>query len=188
VDAVLGLDELPDDGPDLPRECVPYLPCPVDALLRTVDKASVGPSDVFVDVGSGVGRAAATVHLLTGAAAIGLEIQRNLVCASRDLAARLPGCRMATIEGDASTTAGFVTVGTVFFLYCPFSGRRLLRLLAALEPIARTRPLRICCVDVPLPTLPWLVADPQCDGDLGIYRTTLHDEAAGVSAARHTLG
>src|SRR5215469_14927659 len=68
LDLVFGLGELPDDGPELPRDCVPYLPCPVDALLRMVEQASVRPSDVFVDVGSGVGRAAALVHLLTGAA------------------------------------------------------------------------------------------------------------------------
>src|SRR4029078_9775031 len=75
LDLVLRLGELPDDGPALPRDCVPYLPCPVDALLRIVDQAPVRASDVFVDVGSGLGRAAALVHLLTGAATIGLEIQ-----------------------------------------------------------------------------------------------------------------
>src|SRR4051794_20890268 len=63
VDVVLGLDVCPDDGPELPRGCVPYLPCPVDALLRLVDEALIRPSDVLVDVGSGVGRAAVLVHL-----------------------------------------------------------------------------------------------------------------------------
>src|SRR5690348_7895460 len=72
LDLVLGLGELPADGPELPRDCVPYLPCSVDTLLRMVEQAPVRASDVFVDVGSGVGRAAALVHLLTGAAAIGL--------------------------------------------------------------------------------------------------------------------
>ena len=78
LDSVLDLGDLPADGPDLPRGCVPYLPAPVDALLRVVERAPVRPSDVFVDVGSGVGRAVALVHLLTGAPAAGLEIERNL--------------------------------------------------------------------------------------------------------------
>jgi hypothetical protein len=63
LDQVLGLDVVPDDGPELPRGCVPYMPCPVDALLRMVEHAGVQASDVFVDVGAGVGRAAALVHL-----------------------------------------------------------------------------------------------------------------------------
>jgi Histone methylation protein DOT1 len=184
VDLVLGLGELPDDGPDLPRGCCPYLPCSVDAVLRMVDQAAVRASDVFVDVGSGVGRAAALVHLLTGASVIGLEVQRGLVLASRDLAARLRLSRMSTIEGDATKPTGLVTTGSVFFLYCPFSGARLARVLANLEPLARTRMLRICCVDLPLPARPWLTLETHRPGDLAIYRTTLHDEAlTGRSAA-----
>jgi hypothetical protein len=171
LDRVLGLQEIPDDGPDLPRGCVPYIPCPVDALLRFVDEAEVRPSDVVVDVGSGVGRAAVAVHLLTGAAAVGLEVQRALVSAARELAARLGLSRVTTMEGDASALAGAAAEGTVFFLYCPFGGERLARLLDALEPIARARPLRIGCVDVPLPERPWLVADPPRRGDLVIHRT-----------------
>jgi len=171
LDLVLDLTEPPDDGPELPRGCVPYLPCPVNALLRMVDEAEVRSSDVFVDVGSGVGRAATLVHLLTGAAAIGLEIQPRLARASRDLAARLPVRRISTIEGDATRMAGLLWVGSVFFLYCPFSGERLSRLLAALEPIARTRKLRICCIDVAMPPVPWLTLEPQRSVDLAIYRT-----------------
>jgi SAM-dependent methyltransferase len=177
LDLVLGLPEVPDDGPELPRECVPYLPCPVDALLRMVDQAPVRCSDVFVDIGSGVGRAAALVHLLTGASVIGLEIQRHLVQRARDLATRLRASCISTIEGDATKLAGHVTIGSVFFLYCPFSGDRLAKVLADLEPIARTRMLRVCCVDVPLPPRPWLTLEPQLSADLAIYRTTLHDEA-----------
>ena len=54
---------------------MPYLPCPVDTLLRVIEHAPLGAADVFVDVGSGLGRAAALVHLLTGARAVGLEVQ-----------------------------------------------------------------------------------------------------------------
>jgi hypothetical protein len=34
LDSIFGLGDLPDDGPDLPRGCVPYLPSSVDTLLR----------------------------------------------------------------------------------------------------------------------------------------------------------
>jgi len=172
LDRVLELDELPDDGPDLPRDCVPYLPCSVDALLRIVEHAGVQPSDVFVDVGSGLGRAAALVHLLTGAPAIGLEIQRTLVQASRALTTRMKLSRLSFVEGDAARLTGFIAIGSVFFLNCPFSGGRLKKVLDELEPIARTRPIRICCVDLPLPPCPWLTLGSQPSGNIAIYRSS----------------
>jgi SAM-dependent methyltransferase len=186
LNAVLGLGDLPEDGPELPRECVPYLPCSVDALLRVVDAVPVRASDVFVDVGSGLGRAVALVHLLSGAAAIGLEIQHALVLASRDLAARVAGGGISIVEGDAATLARFITTGSIFFLYCPFSGARLSRFLDELEPLARARLLRICCVDVLLPPRPWLVRQAQGWPDLTIYRTTVHGDRSPEHRERKT--
>jgi SAM-dependent methyltransferase len=173
ADLVLGLDELPTDGPALPPGGVPYLPCSVEVLLRMVDEAAVGSGDVFVDVGAGAGRAMALVHLLTGAGAIGLEVQPELVRAARDLTARLGLSRVPCLEGDAATLAAFMVTGSVFFFNCPFSGARLAKVLDDLEPIARTRPLRLCCVCLTLPPRPWLTREPGRDGELEIYRSTL---------------
>jgi SAM-dependent methyltransferase len=176
LDLVFGLDALPDDGPELPRGCVPYMPCSVDALLRIVEHAGVQGSDVFVDVGSGLGRAAVLVHLLTGASAIGVEIQPALVLASREFTTRLKVSRLSVVEGDAALLTGFIVIGSVFFLYCPFSGERLKKVLAELEPIARTRQIRVCCVDLPLPPCPWLTLASPPFLDLAVYRSTLLDE------------
>lgn len=172
LDAVFELDAIPEDGPDLPRGCVPYLPCSVDALLRVIDEARVRPDDVFVDVGSGLGRAATLVHLLTGASAIGIEIQSDLVHAARGLATRLRAPRVSFILGNAVELTGQIAIGSVFFLYCPFSGERLARVLADLEVIARTRTIRVCCVDLPLPPCSWLAREPQVSGDVAIYGST----------------
>ncbi|WP_394842164.1 hypothetical protein LZC95_34435 [Pendulispora brunnea] len=177
VDEVFGLHELPEDGPDLPRGCVPYIPCSVDVLLRMVEQAGVCHSDVFVDIGSGLGRAAAFVHLLTGAGAMGVEIQSKLVGAARALAARLLLSRVACVQGDAAELTGLITRGSVFFLYCPFSGERLAKVLAALESIARTRTIRVCCVDLTLPPCPWLALEPPRSPDVAIYRSTLVEKA-----------
>src|SRR5262249_32287859 len=94
LDRVLGLDAPPADAP-LPQGCVPYLPCGVDAPLEVVARAQTGAGDVFVDVGAGVGRAAAFVHRYTGAAAIGIELQAALVDAAR-------GLPIAMVHGDAA--------------------------------------------------------------------------------------
>jgi len=171
VDRVLGLDDLPGDGPALPPGGVPYLPCAVEVILRMVDEAPVRPTDVFVDVGAGPGRVSALVHLLTGAGAIGLEIQPQLVQAAHRLTARLGLSRVACVEGDAAITAATIVIGSVFFFYCPFSGARLAKVLDDLEPIARTRPLRVCCVDLPLPPRSWLRREPGRGAELEIYRS-----------------
>jgi SAM-dependent methyltransferase len=172
LDSVLELSELPDDGDALPRGCTPYLPCGVDTLLAAVDCAEVGPSDVVVDVGAGLGRAAVAIHLLSGAAVIGVEIQPHLARAARELGERVSAARLSVVEGDAARVTGFLAAGSVFFLYCPFSGERLASVLADLERIARTRQIRVCCVDLPLPNVGWLTALASPAAELSVYRST----------------
>jgi SAM-dependent methyltransferase len=170
VDAVLGVDGVPDDGPFLPRDGVPYLPCAVEAIVRVVEHACVKPEDVFVDLGSGVGRVGALVHLLTGASAIGVEIQPHLVTASRELLAHLGLERVAVVEGDAAELTRRLAIGTVFFLYCPFSGERLERVLDGLTSLAQARQLHVCSVDLPLPARPWLTST-EAGGGVSVYRS-----------------
>lgn len=172
LDRLLGIDELPDDR-ELPSGCVPYVPCPADTLLRAVEHAEVDSGDVFVDIGSGCGRALALTHLLTGAGAIGIEIQPELVQRSREVAAGLNATRLAVVEGDAVRLSGYIAIGSVFFLYCPFGGHRLERVLDDLEWIARTREIRICCVHLPLPYRPWLRELARPSEELTVYRSTL---------------
>ncbi|MBZ0232250.1 MAG: methyltransferase domain-containing protein [Deltaproteobacteria bacterium] len=166
-----GHDGLPDDGPALPAGCVPYLPSSVDVILRMIAEADVREADVFVDLGMGIGRTAALVHLLTGATVLGVEVQPALAAAARALAARLELARVSCLEGDAAELTHRVADGTVFYLYCPFGGERLARVLVALERVAARRPIRICCVDLPLPPCVWLVPDGPGDGDLAVYRS-----------------
>lgn len=174
LDRLWDSEELPDDDPRLPRGCVPYLPCPVDTVLEALRHAAVISDDVFVDVGSGLGRTAALAHLLTGAGCIGLEIQPDLVHAARGRAAWLNLERARFIEGDAADLIRFITVGTVFFLYCPFGGERLRRVFAELELLARIRPIRVCCVGLPSLDLPWLEPVPSTPVDVDVYRSTRH--------------
>lgn len=146
VDRMLGLtDALPEDRPELPRDAVPYLPCGVDAIVRVVREAPIGADDVFVDLGSGLGRPALLVHLLTGARAIGVELQPHLVAQARRCAERVGARGVRFIEGDA--TAVDVAEGTVFFIYSSFNGPALERVLA------RLRRGVLCAVDFEVPGL-----------------------------------
>jgi predicted RNA methylase len=172
VDLLWDLDEIPDDDPELPRGCVPYLPCPVATVLEAVQQARVTDDDVFVDVGSGTGRTAFLASLLTGAGCIGLEIQPALVHAARGRAAWLNLDRIRFVQGDAAEQLRFITIGTVFFFNCPFGADRVRRVLDDLEAIARTRPIRICCVHMPPLERPWLVRVPSTSVDLDVYRSS----------------
>ena len=169
LDAVWDVDELPPDDPNLPRGCVPYLPCSVATVLDAVEQAGVTSDDVFVDVGSGAGRAALLVHLKTGAACIGLEIQPALARSAQARADWLGLERLRFVEGDAAEMIRFVPTGTVFFLYCPFGGERLERFLDGLEDVARARPIRVCCVDMPPLDRCWLRRRPATSSNLDVY-------------------
>lgn len=168
-DVLCDCAELPADGP-LPRGCVPYLPCAVATLLEAVERAAITSDDVFVDVGAGVGRAALLAHLLTGAQCVGLEIQPALVHLARANAAALKVSGVRFVEGDALALVRRVREGTVFFLYCPFGGDRLERVLDDLAALAHARPIRVCTVGMPPLDRPWLRAI-STSVDLGVYRS-----------------
>ncbi len=146
VDAQLGLGTLPDDGPDLPRDGVAYLPAPVDALLTFVELADLGPTDVIIDVGAGLGRSTWALHRLTGARVIGVEVQAALFQQAR----RAPG-GPTFVHGDAADLRH--PEATAYFLYCPFGGATLDRWL---DGLPRQREARLGCVDLPLPPRPGL--------------------------------
>lgn len=172
VNGVLGLEECAEDGPELPRGCVPYLPCAVETLLRIAEYVPLRSTDIFVDIGSGVGRAAAVMHLLTGAPTMGIEVQGAHVEKARELAERLGLSAVTFVHGDAAEMSFAYSAPTVFFLYCPFSGPRLVRFLSQIEKRAQVHEVSICTVDLPLPETPWLEA--RCiEGDVRIYRSRI---------------
>lgn len=171
LDLVIGHGGLPDDDSSLPAGCVPYLPCSVGTVLEAVEQADVRASDVFVDIGSGVGRVLTLVHLLTGATCLGVEIQPALVVAANLTAQQLNLSGTRCVEGDAAALLQPIASGTVFLLYCPFSGPRLQAFLGQLEPIAHARSIRVCCVDMPPLETPWLAPLPSRSTALDVYQS-----------------
>jgi ubiquinone/menaquinone biosynthesis C-methylase UbiE len=164
---------------ELPLGCVPYVPCPVSTAQEALHQAAVTCDDVFVDVGSGAGRVALLAHLLTGCGSIGLEIQSGLVRAAQGRADWLNLERVRFVRGDAAKLVRFVPLGTVFFLYCPFGAAHLRGFLDGLEDRARAKQIRVCCVDMPPLTCPWLVRCSATSLRVDVYRSTLHGGATG---------
>jgi SAM-dependent methyltransferase len=171
LDVLWDIDEIPPDEPNLPRGCVPYLPCATATVLEAIQQAAVTCDDVFVDVGSGAGKAALLVHLGTGASCIGVEIQPGLARTAQARADWLRLSRLRFLEGDAVELVRFITIGTVFFLYCPFSGDRLRPFLDGLQDVARARPIRVCCVDMAPLERPWLARVPSTSSSVDVYRS-----------------
>ncbi len=167
VDEALGLDDAPDDVAGLPPGTVPYLPCGVDAILHTVRDAPVGVDDVFVDLGAGLGRVAVLVHLLTGAPAIGVELQAPLVAQARALVGRLALPDVVFCAGDAAVTE--VDNGTVFFVYASFGPAALRGVLQWLERRAAHKPLVVCAVGFDIHGQAWLRPRSSTSPELALY-------------------
>jgi len=166
VDELLGMEAPPPDVPDLPRGCVPYLPSGVEEILATVLEVPVRRDDVFVDLGSGLGRVMILVHLLTGARAVGVEIQEPLVRGARALCAELALAGVSFVHADAVHAE---LDGSIFHLHAPFNGEMLATVLRRLEDVARRRPIVVCAVWLELHGVPWLKPRRASSGALTVY-------------------
>ncbi len=166
IDALLGIAELPDDVPDLPRDSVPYLPSGVDEILTMVREVPVRSHDELVDLGSGLGRVPILTHLLTGCRARGVELQDPLVKSATRQADELGLTGVSFVHADAAEVP---LDGSVFFLYTPFGGEMLNRALSRLEEVARRRPIVVCAVSLELRDVPWLRARKSSRVSLTIY-------------------
>jgi hypothetical protein len=154
VDELLEIESHVRDVPDLPRGAVPYLPCGVDEILAMVSEVPLTPCDELVDLGAGLGRVAILGHLLSGARTLGIEIQPPLVESARACCAALGLDDVAFLQGDA---AEMDLDGSVFFLYSPFNGAMLARVIDRLRAVARLRGITVCTVGMELPDIRWLV-------------------------------
>lgn len=133
-----------------------YSPCSVATIVRTVFAVPLRESDVMVDLGSGLGKVCILSALLSGARAIGIEVQSDLVeiAAARARALNVKG---ASFRAESATTAD-LSEGNVFFLYIPFTGELLEKMLARIREVAATKPIVVCAVGFDLPRVPWLTA------------------------------
>jgi SAM-dependent methyltransferase len=166
VDELLGIEPPPPDSPELPRGAVPYLPSEVEDILATVRDVPLGAEDTFVDLGSGLGRVVLLAHLLSGARGVGVEIQEHLV---RMATARATELRLPAVSFVHGSAEDVELEGSVFFLYAPFSGDMLARVVRKIEAVARKRPIVLCAVALELRDVPWLMARESSSVSLTLY-------------------
>ena len=141
ISGVLGLDEPGEATAALPAEMVFYQPTPARHIFALIERIALTERDVFVDLGAGLGHVPLVAAVCTDARCIGIELQPEYVdCASR--CARSLNLSNATfIRQDAQLAD--LGVGSVFYLYTPFTGTVLRTVLDSLQRTARSRPIRI---------------------------------------------
>ncbi len=123
-------------------EMVYYQPTPARIVVDMVHRLSLGPDDVFYDLGSGLGRAPILVALTSEARAKGVEIEPAYVAYAQRRVKDLDIPRVEFITADARDVR--YADATVFFLYTPFKGKILQRVLELLRHEARQRRVRVC--------------------------------------------
>ncbi len=157
INGLFGIDTEPEETRPLKPGMIGYQATPARFILELVERHPLGPDDVFYDLGSGVGRVALLVGLLTPAQVRGIEYDPGHCAYARQCAQRLPVPRVRFINADAREAD--LSDGTVFFMYTPFRGDLLQAVLKRLKCDAQRRPITIatygpCTLDVA--QLDWL--------------------------------
>ncbi len=153
TERLLGVRYLTVTMKKLGEELVPYVPSGVDAVQEALAQASVGPSDTFVDLGSGCGKVALLANLLTGAKSVGVELQTALAEFATSRATDLGATDVRFLSADAREC---LPEGTVYFMYLPFSGQVLEDVMAQMKLQAQKHPIRVCALGVELGRYDWL--------------------------------
>jgi hypothetical protein len=150
--------ETPDDaGLQREPELVPYQPTPARHIFDLIDRLALTANDVLMDLGSGLGQVPMLASLCTVAQAIGIEMEPGYVESARRSAQALNLCRVTFIQQDAR--AADLSAGTVFYLYTPFIGTVLRRVLDNLRRETVSRSIRVAAYGPCVPTIakePWL--------------------------------
>ena len=141
VDGLFDLQEAPAPTLSPTVEMVHCEETPARLLLDLVDHTTFTPSDVFYDLGSGLGQVVMLVHLLTGVRAKGVEIEPAFCHFARQQAHSLALTNVTFINTDARTAD--YSDGTHFFMFTPFRGHLLQTVLGRLQEEAQQRLIRL---------------------------------------------
>jgi SAM-dependent methyltransferase len=117
-------------------------------LRRYMEPLRIGPDDVLIDIGCGMGRVLCVFARTRLRKCIGIEISEELASIAKRNARSLHGCR-TPIEirvGDAAEAD--YSVGTIFWIYNPFGERTMYTVLSGLGESLSVSPRRIQIVYV----------------------------------------
>ena len=122
---------------------VHYEPAPAAVVLDMIDNVSFKKSDVFYDVGSGLGRVCILIRLLTDTGCVkGLEINGDLWNVALQVTDAVGLADIEYINADARDAD--LSDGTLFFLFTPFTGHVMDTVIHRLERVAGAHGIIVC--------------------------------------------
>ncbi len=131
------------------------------------DRLALSSDDVLYDLGAGLGRVVFILALASAGHMKGVEVEPAFVDDARRRARDLNLARVSFINADARQVD--YADGTVFFLYTPFKGSILRRVLALLRAQARQRRIRVCTYGpgtLEIQDQDWLTSDDDPENDV----------------------
>ncbi|MGO8994526.1 MAG: class I SAM-dependent methyltransferase [Polyangiaceae bacterium] len=171
VEAYLGIAASAVSCSSPGEDMVGYHASGVAPIVRMLLEVPVVADDVFVDLGSGLGKVTKLARILTGATVRGIEIQPALVERARRVSTELR-LDVSYIQADARHAD--LADGTVFFLYVPFTGSVLRDVLRNLRRVATDHAIVVCSLGVDLDReAPWLSRRPSDSFWLTLYDSVL---------------
>lgn len=157
-------------------EMTAYQPTPVRHILDLIERCELSDDDILVDLGSGLGHVPLLVYILTGIRTLGIEVQRDHAASAQQTAQRLNLKRVQFVAEDVRVTN--LSVGTVYYMFTPFTGSILTEVLQQLCRQSQTRPITICalgpCTRI-LQAQSWLRTNQRTDTErITIFRSFRH--------------
>jgi hypothetical protein len=141
ADKLLAVGNTPEETLERDTEMVFYQKTPARIVFKMAELAHPQESDVFFDLGSGLGQVAILLNLICGAKTKGVEYEPAYCQYAQSLASSLNLSNVKFVNTDART-ADYSTA-TIFFMYTPFEGSILNDVLELLHQQSLKRTIRI---------------------------------------------
>jgi SAM-dependent methyltransferase len=153
---IFELHQAPPTTVALTAEMVGYVTTHVVQILEMVSELT--PDDVYYDLGSGIGFVPILASWLSGARAVGVELEPAFVAMARERAEQLGLAeRVRFVEADLREVD--YADATAVFMFYPCRGQTLEQVIDRLEPVGRTRALKLYSLGLSgqaLVTRPWV--------------------------------
>ena len=172
LEELLGIAYPPLEASMAAPELIGYAPSGYDEIAYALELTGLGPGGRFLDIGSGLGKAVMLATLLTGATSRGVERDPQLHAMAEGAARSLALIDAHFDLGDALETS--MPEVDVVFMYLPFTGATLARMLERLLEAGRARPARagerfLCTAALDLPRYPELAPVGAARSWLQVY-------------------
>jgi len=128
---------------DDPNHRVDYLPTSYSVLRRVIKSLDLSNDDIFVDLGSGLGRAVFTANWLGAGRSIGVEIDPSLVTAARANLSRSRFLKRGIEFVEIGAGAYPQIETTVIYMYHPFGPATMREVATRIEEGLREKPRQL---------------------------------------------